>query len=54
MGEALAADAHGLLELADAATLFRQLGKCERRRLLLDPASQIVEAVRVGHADSLL
>ena len=54
MRETFAADANGLLELAGAATLLRELRKGQRRRILLDPASQVFEAVRVGHADSLL
>ena len=42
LGEPGTSDANGLVEGADAAALFRQDGKGDRRRILLDPASQFV------------
>ena len=48
--EAFAADPHGLLGLAGAAVLLRQLRKGNRRRVGFDPASQIVDT-GVGHVD---
>jgi hypothetical protein len=43
-GKAGPAGVDGFLMLARSPALFRQLGKSNRRRILLDPASQIVNA----------
>src|SRR5215467_42449 len=37
------------LEQARAAALFRQLGKSNRRRVLVDPSSEIFKTRRFGH-----
>ena len=47
--EAGLADAHGLLELAGAPMLFGKLRKCNRRRILLDPASKFFNPWVVRH-----
>ena len=44
-----AADADGLLEVAGSPALLRQLGEGDRRRVLLNPASKILDATGVGH-----
>ena len=38
-----AAGGYGFRELAGAAVLFGELGESDRRRILLDPASQVFE-----------
>ena len=43
-GQARPADVHGVLEHRRPAVLFRELGERNRRRIPLDPSSQIVEA----------
>jgi hypothetical protein len=47
--EAVAADLDGFLEAARTPAFLRQLRKCNRRRVLLDPASKVVNALAVGH-----
>ena len=44
-----AADVDGLLVMAGAAALLRQLGEGNRRRIRLDPASEIFNPLAVGH-----
>lgn len=48
MGEPGAGDAHGVLELAAPPVLFRELRKHNRRRILLDPASELLDAGVIG------
>ena len=48
-GEARAANVHGFLELPRAAALFGKLRKCNRRRILVDPASKVFNARIIGH-----
>ena len=43
-GEAGTADRHGLFEIPYAPVLLAELRKSNRRRVLLDPASQLVDA----------
>jgi len=45
------ADTNGFIELACTSMLFCKLGKSNRRRILLDPASKFFNplAVRHGH-----
>lgn len=43
-GETGTAGGDGFVEQPGAATLLRQLRKCNRRRILLDPASKIVKS----------
>ena len=43
------ADANGFLELACAPMLFCELGKSNRRRILLDPASKFFNPLTVRH-----
>jgi hypothetical protein len=49
-----AADADGFRRAAGAAELFGERRKRQRRRILLDPASQVFNARAVRHRDSLL
>jgi hypothetical protein len=43
-GEARAADIHGFLEHGGASVFFGELGEGDRRRVQLDPSSEIFEA----------
>ena len=43
-GQAGTADVHGLLKLAGAAVFLGQLRERDRRRVLLDPSSQIFQS----------
>jgi len=45
-----AAGVDSFLTLPGAPQFFGELRKCNRRRILLDPASKIVDALVVGHA----
>ena len=47
--EAGVADRHRLLELAGAAVLFGKLSEGDRRRVLFDPAPEVVNSLIVGH-----
>lgn len=47
--EAGAARIGRFLELLRAAELLGELRESDRRRIALDPASKIVDALRVGH-----
>jgi hypothetical protein len=47
--EAGAADVNGFLVLPCPPALLGQLREGDRRRILLDPASQIFDALVVGH-----
>jgi hypothetical protein len=47
--EARAADVDGFLVVAGAAALFGELGEGDRRRILLDPASKVINPLVVGH-----
>ena len=49
-GEARAAGVNRFLESARAPALFGELGERNRRRVLLNPAPQIVNARIFGHA----
>jgi hypothetical protein len=53
-GEAGAADGNGLLHATGASKFLGEWRKCERRRILLDPASKIVNPFTVRHRDSLM
>ena len=48
--QAVPANANGVLELACTPMLFRELRKCNRRRILLDPASKFFNPRVVRHA----
>jgi hypothetical protein len=48
--QASLAHCDGLVQITDAAVLFGKLRKSNRRRIPLDPASEIVDAWVVGHA----
>ena len=48
-----AADIDGLLMPAGAPTLFGELRKRNRRRIVFDPASQVVQADGFRHAAAL-
>jgi hypothetical protein len=47
--ETAAAHVHGFLVVAGAAILFRELCKGNRRRVLLDPASEFFDPWIIGH-----
>ena len=47
--EAGAARVHRFLELLRAAEFLGELRESDRRRVALDPAPEIVNALRVGH-----
>jgi hypothetical protein len=47
--ETVAAGVDGFLTLSGAPQFFGQLREGNRRRILLDPASEIVDALVVGH-----
>jgi hypothetical protein len=53
-GQAGAADVDGFLDLPRAAALLCELRKCNRRRILLDPASKIFDPLIVCHSLHLL
>ena len=53
-GQAGAADADGFLRATGAAELFGERRKRQRRRILLDPASQVFNPRAVRHGDSLM
>ncbi len=48
LGEARATDLHGLGETSSPSVLLGELGEGDRRRVGVDPASQILEAGRHG------
>ena len=48
--EALPADVDGFLVPAEATAFFGKLCKCNRRRILFDPASKVVQSDVVRHA----
>ena len=48
-GESRAAHVHRLFELSCAAVLFGELRESDRRRVLLDPSSEIFETRIVSH-----
>ena len=52
-GESGAADLDGLVQPTGTPELFGKGRKCERRRILVDPASQLLNARAVRHEDSL-
>src|SRR5687767_2079625 len=51
--EAVAADPDGVLVLAGAAVFFGELREDDRRRVLVDPASQFFDARIIRHDSSL-
>jgi hypothetical protein len=51
--QAILTDGDGLPRSAGAAQFFCEGGESERRRVLVDPASEFLDARAVRHADSL-
>jgi hypothetical protein len=54
MRHAVLAQGHGFLRAARAAQFFGERGKSQRRRILVDPASEFLDAWAVRHGDSVV
>ena len=52
--QAVLAEGDGFPRAAGAAQFFGERGESERRRVLLDPASEFLDARAVRHGDSLV